>query len=215
MMCHTAMCTAAIAAMPVEPLIKKTIIIWYRLASDGSAPARIWPVIMPGMDTSPMTAIMFTVGIMALVRAFWTTDFVASARLAPRASSSSICSLEDARSCKAVLRPTDTPEVALPSSMPSTGMIDCASHKGLSCSTTRAAYMMSSQAPMLRASSVCRYCPWYLWAGRCPASTAATHVMKTEYRSTIHQRLYRNKGTNMKPKNVSCRTILKADTVSV
>jgi len=28
---------------------------------------------MPGMDTSPITAIMLIVGIMALVRAFWTT----------------------------------------------------------------------------------------------------------------------------------------------
>lgn len=48
---------------------------------------------MPGMDTRPMTAIIFMVGIMAVVTAFCTTARVASARLAPSASSSSMCSL--------------------------------------------------------------------------------------------------------------------------
>ena len=37
--------------------------IWYRTATTGSVPERIWPVIMPGKATIPVAAIVLMVGL--------------------------------------------------------------------------------------------------------------------------------------------------------
>lgn len=60
---------------------------------EGSAPARIWPVIMPGMETMPTTFIWFRTGVMATRTLRWMISRVASHRVAPRERSNSILSL--------------------------------------------------------------------------------------------------------------------------
>jgi hypothetical protein len=41
---------------------------WYLAATTGSPPARIWPVIMPGMEIKPAMLSMLMVGVMAVDR---------------------------------------------------------------------------------------------------------------------------------------------------
>ena len=50
--------TATNVPSPVPPPIRKMIKIWYLTASTGSTPAKIWPVIIPGSDTSPAAAML-------------------------------------------------------------------------------------------------------------------------------------------------------------
>lgn len=61
-----------------------------RFAWLGSEPARIWPVIMPGMETMPTTFIWLSVGIMATRMHLRRAVCVASHLPAPSASSSSM-----------------------------------------------------------------------------------------------------------------------------
>lgn len=49
-----------VMAVPVKMAIM--IAIWYLMAVMGSAPPRITPVIIPGRATSPMVAMVATVG---------------------------------------------------------------------------------------------------------------------------------------------------------
>ena len=56
-------------------------------------PPRIWPVIMPGMETMPTTFIWLSTGVMASRTQRWMISRLASHRVAPIDSSSSILSL--------------------------------------------------------------------------------------------------------------------------
>ena len=82
-------------AVDTVAAIMKTIMIWYRTASPGAAPARICPVIIPGRLTIPMTSMEFTVGtlvdglavmmlvmvtLVSLLVHVYSTDYVAGDR---------------------------------------------------------------------------------------------------------------------------------------
>ena len=68
------------APMPVAPAIRNITSSWYLMASQGSAPARIWPVIMPGIDTSPHADIELMIGIRPLRTDSLISGLKASAR---------------------------------------------------------------------------------------------------------------------------------------
>lgn len=57
---------------------------------EGTVPPKIWPVIMPGMETTPMTLIWLRTGVRASTRQRCRVSRVASMRLAPSANSSSM-----------------------------------------------------------------------------------------------------------------------------
>ena len=44
-------------------IVTTTIMIWYLIATSGVLPPRIWPIMVPGSDTNPITAILAIVGL--------------------------------------------------------------------------------------------------------------------------------------------------------
>ena len=85
--------TAANVPSPVPPPIRKMIKIWYLTASTGSTPAKIWPVIIPGSDTSPAAAMLLMVGINPARMASRTTPRMASEASAPSINCASMAGL--------------------------------------------------------------------------------------------------------------------------
>ena len=69
----------------------------------GDVPPRIWPVIMPGMDTRPMTDIWFRLGCRAVSTLRWIRGLAASMREAPSPIISSSRSLPAAQPCEQAL----------------------------------------------------------------------------------------------------------------
>ena len=63
---------------------------WLQCTCEGEVPPKIWPVIMPGMETTPMTLIWLSTGVRASTRQRCRVSLVASMRVAPIASSSSM-----------------------------------------------------------------------------------------------------------------------------
>ena len=57
----------------VPPPMSSITRSWYFTASEGSTPARIWPVIIPGSATMPVAAIALTIGMKPLRSAWRTT----------------------------------------------------------------------------------------------------------------------------------------------
>ena len=51
--------------IPAEPNNIHITIIWYRAAMSGGTPDKIWPVIMPGSETSPTANNVLTWGMSA------------------------------------------------------------------------------------------------------------------------------------------------------
>ena len=58
--------TAVTAPKPVPPAMRNITNIWCLTASAGGTPPRIYPVIMPGKETTPVADIELMVGISAL-----------------------------------------------------------------------------------------------------------------------------------------------------
>mmetsp|Transcript_26870 Transcript_26870/g.79772 ORF Transcript_26870/g.79772 Transcript_26870/m.79772 type:complete len:239 (-) Transcript_26870:116-832(-) len=139
---------------------------------------------------------------------------VASHRLAPIASCHSIAAQWIVRSSSTVLSPKATDDVQLPSSMPSSGMMYCASHQGSSVSTTITTYDRTMPALSAIDASVLRKRPLYVCWGRAVASIAATSVMNKPYNKTIHATSTSKMGLRMKLRMVSWTHILMDATTS-
>ena len=94
---------------------------------------------MPGIITSPMTAMLFSVGVSAAVVAERKDGSAASRHVAPRASASSTTSARSATSVRNAPQPSAVAVSTLPTTMPDTGTTYLASHGGLSARTKTAA----------------------------------------------------------------------------
>ena len=144
----------------------------------GSDPAIIWPVIMPGIHTTPITFIWLSSGVSASRTARATASRHASRRLAPSASSSSTLSPAVARSSSRAPSPTATPDTALPSMTPSVGTRNCAFHHGVGRTTVASAYSRKAAAAAPRQPVTCSVLPAYVWVGRDADSAAPTAIMR-------------------------------------
>ena len=105
--------------MPVPPAIRNMIKTWYLTAPIGSAPARIWPVIMPGSAITPAADMALMIGIRPARSARRAASPSAVERSAPSARRASIAT----RSRDAVVTSESnarlTPVMVLPRIMPS------------------------------------------------------------------------------------------------
>src|SRR5262245_24957877 len=81
---------AARTPRPVAPPMRRVIRIWYLTASCGSTPDRIWPVIIPGRETTPVAAMELMIGVKPLRTARWCAAATASHRVLPSSSLASI-----------------------------------------------------------------------------------------------------------------------------
>ena len=64
-------------------IVITTIIIWYFTATSGAEPPRIWPIIVPGRATMPITAMLAMQGVKLLMTASRIKGNQASKREAP------------------------------------------------------------------------------------------------------------------------------------
>mmetsp|Transcript_52238 Transcript_52238/g.167464 ORF Transcript_52238/g.167464 Transcript_52238/m.167464 type:complete len:449 (-) Transcript_52238:269-1615(-) len=160
-----------------QPEMRKVMAIWYFAAFMGGAPPRIWPVIMPGMDTRPMTFMPLIAGIRAACTAFTKPGHDASHGVAPKARRTSTYSLRAVRWSIMPFKAKATPESALLMSMPARGMTYCALYQGVGSTTASSTQPMTSNAPPTL-QAACQNMPGYVTFGRAAASYADTSTMK-------------------------------------
>src|SRR5262245_64467704 len=111
--------------------MRRVIRIWYLTASCGATPERIWPVISPGRETTPVAAMELMIGVKPLRMARWWAADTASHRVLPRSSLASIVARSAYRAVWSVSRPRLTPVIVLPRIIPNKGSANCGDHQGV------------------------------------------------------------------------------------
>ena len=147
---------------------------WYFAATQGSLPPKIWPVIIPGMETTPTTFMALMSGVMLSWIARCVHSLVASMRVAPNERSSSMWSLPVTNSFKMDVRPTLMPEQLFPRTMPKMGIIYCGSYQGDTPTTRKSPNQTVTAATVPRMSTTKNKARWKVCCGREMASKLAT-----------------------------------------
>mmetsp|Transcript_29198 Transcript_29198/g.96924 ORF Transcript_29198/g.96924 Transcript_29198/m.96924 type:complete len:351 (+) Transcript_29198:554-1606(+) len=136
--------------LKVQAEIRNVITIWYLAAFTGDAPPKICPVIMPGMETKPMTFMPLIAGMRAAWALLMKPGQAASQGDAPKARRTSTCSLLFVRWSIIWLSARATPERLLLMSMPARGIRYCALYHGSGVTmSSRSVPVPSSDRPRL------------------------------------------------------------------
>ena len=127
--------TMAVVIATAAACLKATT-IWYRMASSGEAPARIWPVIMPGNVTMPTTIKPLTVGISAARNACLTGCGEACWAVAPSAQEASMSAVRAAIALARRSAAMAAACIALPMIIPQSGIRYCGLYQGVTRTTS-------------------------------------------------------------------------------
>mmetsp|Transcript_20124 Transcript_20124/g.47093 ORF Transcript_20124/g.47093 Transcript_20124/m.47093 type:complete len:217 (-) Transcript_20124:1106-1756(-) len=146
----------------VARAISTSIMAWYRAASIGLDPPRIWPVIMPGMLTIPTTHITLSEGVAPFWIACASMPETASYCVPPKLRYRSTSARRSTRDVVSVSRAIETPLMELPSNIPTIGMRYRGFHRGFGFNTTPKA--QSTIQPTFMARDFATTYNWSSWA---------------------------------------------------
>ena len=109
--------------------------IWYVAAVNGEAPPNNWPVIIPGIETTPTTAIILRLGVKACRRALRILGNIDSYEVAPNANlvSHSYALSDTSDNIFSIARLG--PDIEFPISIPQHGIKICGSQYGFGLKT--------------------------------------------------------------------------------
>src|SRR5882724_8195212 len=165
-----------------------TTTIWYSMATSGEAPARIWPVIIPGSWTTPTVIRPLTVGIIAARTAERTIGCTASGPEKPRASMASISSVRTRRSDCRRSPASAALVIALPRIIPAIGMTYCGSYHGWTRTTTAITHPSVIAVETTIAVAAISYRPGMGFFRRETAAWVATSVIAISTSATQYHR---------------------------
>mmetsp|Transcript_51073 Transcript_51073/g.76536 ORF Transcript_51073/g.76536 Transcript_51073/m.76536 type:complete len:220 (-) Transcript_51073:94-753(-) len=164
---------------------------------------------MPGIDTSPIIAILFSCGIVPLRTASFISRNDASYIEAPKLNSSSTSLRCSTKFVSAISNATDTPLTQFPNNIPQMGMTYCGSHGGFACTTIPNANIATMPTLTTIAANTHIFIPGKLYCDREAASLLANTTMKNTYPITTHQYVtpHPKIGFKINPKILSCTNV--------
>ena len=175
-------------------------------------PASSWPLIMPGMVTTPAAAIVARLGVRPAVMAARSEGWAASRGVAPRATSVSISSVRMSMSVKRRSTATAVAESPLPRIMPSMGMVCCALYQGSACSTSCVTASVTVALETNSDRNTLPNRPSTALLTRWVEMRVAMRAMPTNTSMTSHQLCQANTYCSTKPQARSCSTSRVAET---